>query len=139
MKNRLHVNMLQIVMMYTFFNLCSSWIQYAFFSLKFKLFTKNRNQFFLLYSTKSKSKSFLTTSTSLFFIDLDYQWVYQNPDYLGMVITSKFIIKFIFVWYDCLNKVFMTFIYELNFVLVWFYNYFDLSVTDEYYEDETRV
>ena len=27
----------------------------------------------------------------------------------------------------------------LNFVLVWLYNYFDLSVTDESYVDETRV
>ena len=26
-----------------------------------------------------------------------------------------------------------------NFVLVWLYNYFDLSVTDESYVDETRV
>ena len=26
-----------------------------------------------------------------------------------------------------------------TFVLVWFYNYFDLSVTDESYVDETRV
>ena len=27
----------------------------------------------------------------------------------------------------------------LNFVLVWLYNYLDLSVTDESYEDEMRV
>ena len=26
-----------------------------------------------------------------------------------------------------------------NFVLVWLYNYFDMSVTDESYVDETRV